>query len=1221
MQKKGKTYRLTDEQLEELEEMLSGILENGIMHRRKPDRSVENDASILGMMEKLVKMYQDEISKLQHEKVRAVSEATKSSLVLDEVERLARIGNWEWNLDTQLVTCSDEMLKLFECPSKSRVIPYNELAKKVVPHDNSVAKRIIRRSIQNLQPFNIFIRIIKEDNSIRMLEIRGSVISADGKARKLFGTVQDITHLKEAEEKLFMLNQNLELKVDERTRDLKKANDELVKEIWLKKKAQNREHFLASIVESSNDAMYIVDNSGMIRSWNRGATLLYGYDEEDIVGNHISGLLPVDCKIEFDTLKKKVKKGENVQDHKTFRINRDGNRVDISLTMTPVNNDDTINGYAIIEKDITSLISSQKRFELAVEASPNGMVMIDEKGKIVLLNSQTEEMFGYERDELMGETIDILLPDRFRKSHKTYRNKFSESPESRPMGRGRELFARKKDGAEFNVEIGLNPIITTEGTWVLASIVDVTEKKKYEAEIKKSEEKYSTLVKTMNEGVLAVNQNHEIEFTNEHMCQMLGYSADQLIGMSAFDLLPDDEAKEQMRRIEKLRHQGISSKYEIQLKTKSNDLIWVLVSGSPMYNSEGEIIGSVGFHTNITQRKEMEDQLDAIARLPLENPNPIFRYSIKDDKLLYSNPASTTTIGFLDKNNHLKDDWMNLIEEVYASGKSIKNELEIDDQTFMCTIVPITDKEYVNVYAVDITAIKRAEAEIAKLSLALSKTENCVMIADKEGIIQWVNEGFTKITGYKKNEIIGTRGEPLRKGEMTGLYIENEFFKKMLKTKNSISYESRNFKKNGDEYWTISTLTPVFDDEGNLDSVIALDTDITDKKQAEQEILKAKKIAEESAKSKELFLANMSHEIRTPMNAIMGFIQLLEDTRLNKQQREYLNSMDFASEHLLRIVNDVLDMAKIDSGKVMIESIEFNLHDLFDQIYNTFHFKAVEKGLELHKEISPTVPENIIGDPIRLNQILTNFISNAIKFTDEGEVRFKVELLSKEENNARLKFIVSDTGIGISKEDHDKIFNDFEQADKGSDRVYMGTGLGLAIVNRLVELQNGKIYLESDVGEGATFFVELEFPIASVSTADTEKQITKVNEDSLSGKSVLLVEDNVMNQMVAVKFLEDAGMKVTTADNGLEGIQELKANNYDIILMDLQMPEMDGYAAATVIRNELTGKKSKIPIIAMSAHAISGERQKCLDAGMNSYISKPVKRETLYLELNKFIKP
>ncbi|MEZ5196717.1 MAG: response regulator [Bacteroidales bacterium] len=366
--------------------------------------------------------------------------------------------------------------------------------------------------------------------------------------------------------------------------------------------------------------------------------------------------------------------------------------------------------------------------------------------------------------------------------------------------------------------------------------------------------------------------------------------------------------------------------------------------------------------------------------------------------------------------------------------------------------------------------------------------------------------------------------------------------------------------------------------------------------------------AANSEKVKEQFLANMSHEIRTPMNAIMGMTDIIIRNDHPASQDTYLNAIRQSSENLLIILNEILDLSKLEAGKIELEHIQFSPEEVVRNVKDILRFKAEEKGLHLNVHIDEKVPEYLIGDPTRLNQIIVNLASNAIKFTEKGKV--SIEVLSKEisNENALLQFKVIDTGIGIAKDKMNTIFEVFTQEDTDTTRKYGGTGLGLSICKKLVDLHKGIINLESIKGSGSTFIVEIPYAICDV-CKDNKKEGFSF---TLKDLNILLVEDNTFNVIVAQNELEESipGVKIEVAENGKIAVEKVNANNYDIILMDVQMPEMDGYDATRAIR-KLNNPKSKTPIIAMTANVMKAEIERCFEAGMHGYIPKPFQSKEL----------
>lgn len=413
-----------------------------------------------------------------------------------------------------------------------------------------------------------------------------------------------------------------------------------------------------------------------------------------------------------------------------------------------------------------------------------------------------------------------------------------------------------------------------------------------------------------------------------------------------------------------------------------------------------------------------------------------------------------------------------------------------------------------------------------------------------------------------------------------------------------------------------TTYNPIYNEKGEVSGAAVFAMDITEKMRAEQDLLQAKSAAEQAARAKSDFLSNMSHEIRTPMNAIIGMSQLMLEKDMEPENLEYLKSIKYSADNLLVIINDILDFSKIEAGKIVFEHIDFNLHERMNELHKTFVHKAHEKGIELHVVVEPSVPVMVKGDPYRLNQILFNLVGNAIKFTDKGFVR--VSLNTREtEQQTYFEFNIEDTGIGIPEDKIDSIFESFSQAYTDTTRKFGGTGLGLAITKNLTELQNGVIKVSSKQHQGSTFSVSIPYELSQAKVAEATDTIPKFQKD-LNQAHILLVEDNQMNQFVARQIISKWNATISIANNGKEAVDMLALNRYDVVLMDLQMPEMSGYDATAYIRSKNTNVLNpNVPIIALTADAFAETKRKVLEAGMNDFVTKPFNQEELYVKIVK----
>jgi len=493
--------------------------------------------------------------------------------------------------------------------------------------------------------------------------------------------------------------------------------------------------------------------------------------------------------------------------------------------------------------------------------------------------------------------------------------------------------------------------------------------------------------------------------------------------------------------------------------------------------------------------------------------------------------------------------------------------------------------------------IRQKNEELQNFALVVKNSADIICTIDAQNLgIQSINPAVEKILGFKPGDLQGKSiidmvieaDQAAFKNKLGGMIRDNlsfTVFEFQFNTfdKRSIWAECRASYRNRIIFLNISDISPA--------------------KSYQQQLIKSKEAAEYGKKIKETFLANMSHELRTPIGGIIGLIELLQKTQVDDQQRTMLGLLETSSQSLLGVINDVLDISKIEAGKFSIIRSPNNLHNLVNAVYSLLKFKADKKGIEFFLEIEPDVPKYVMVDSLRLNQVLMNLLSNAINFTDRGYVKLKISVLKAHHEKVKLKFIVEDTGIGIATDKLSTIFDSFEQAEEDTHNKYGGTGLGLTIVKKLIELKGGVLSVSSQVGKGSVFSFINWFTLAE------EPKKEAIRPDNVlppfNNINILVAEDNMVNQFILSKMLKDWNVNADVVDNGRKAIDKLKLNSYDLILMDTHMPEMNGYEATKSIRFDLEEPKRSIPIISLSAASFDHEQNEAIAAGMNDVLSKP----------------
>ena len=560
-----------------------------------------------------------------------------------------------------------------------------------------------------------------------------------------------------------------------------------------------------------------------------------------------------------------------------------------------------------------------------------------------------------------------------------------------------------------------------------------------------------------------------------------------------------------------------------------------------------------------------------------------------------------------------------IFESVIRTGEAVRAEnyvKELDKwyNTYFTLSGGAGSNRIICVYS-DITERKQAEAKLKesedRFRTMADASPVLIWTMDASGLSAYYNKTFLDFIGVSKSEDIADWGKIVHPEDIK---VTFDTINSVITQRRSYALELRLLRADGQWRWVLAQGNPRMGVRNEFLGFVGSSVDISERKLFEIELIDAKILAENATKSKQQFLSNMSHEIRTPLNTILGISNVLLKTEINAKQKEFLQSIKTSGNSLNMLINDILDLAKVDAGKMTFEKQPFEIRPFITLILHSFDLKIKENNLVLIKKYDSQIPSILLGDSLRLNQIILNLLSNAVKFTPHGKIILTVKLLHEDEEKVTLEFTITDSGIGIAADKLNSIFNLFEQAELSTANTYGGTGLGLAIVKQLVAAQGGSISVESKVGEGSTFRFNLPFGKTNVKSEEEEMPTLASKFTNLR---ILVAEDVALNQLLIKIILSDFGFEYEIAENGKVAIEKMQTNRYDIILMDLQMPEMNGFQATEYIRKTL---KSPIPIIALTADVTTVNVSKCKEFGMDDYISKPINENLLYNKIMELVR-
>ena len=955
-----------------------------------------------------------------------------------------------------------------------------------------------------------------------------------------------------------------------------------------------------------------------------------------------------------------------------------------------------------------ALCNRDEWLSTVVDASADGIVVIDLQGTITLFNAAAERIFGWRAEDIIGWPMDCLLPEELREPHPgRLRGYFETGMPRTAVGQTIELIGMHCDGTHIPLELSLSVGNPSGKGFALVVIRNVTDRRRREEELRRAKEyaeetaarlrRLSRAVEQSPAAIVITDPHGAIEYVNPGFVNVTGYTADEAIGMNPRILRSGVHTAEFYEHMWKTLSRGEVWRDRICNRKKSGEPFWEDATIAPVFDEHNAVTHFVAVKMDITARKQAETELkEALEQLQRTTAlqQAILNgaeYSIiatkADGTITVFNAGAERMLGYRAEEvvgkatPEIFHDKKEVIERVRSltaelgspprrgfdafvakSRLGLSNEeqwtyIRKDGTRFpaLLSVTPICDPSgqvtgFMGI-AQDITERKRAEEALSssetRYRLLAENMRDVVWTVDENMNRTYVSSSITLLTGHSVEEALqipfvevmtpDSAKRVRRHFETIAARAQGD--PKVLLQPVCLEIEYR--CKNGGTVWAEANITLLLGQAGSIAGAMGVSRDITARRKVSQELqeyaskleqanreLEEANIAAEAAnKAKGQFLANMSHELRTPLNGVIGMTELLRGTQLDDRQLDFVEACHTSGRVLLALINDILDFSKIEAGKLELDEREFDLAHMVKESVEAVAIQARQKGIHLVSHVPPQARRWVRGDDVRLRQILLNLVGNAVKFTESGKVVVKVEITKPHAKKPTIRFEVSDSGIGIPADRCDRLFKSFSQADSSTTRKYGGTGLGLAISKSLVELMGGQIGVISHLGQGSTFWfvVPLQFSSSEQHEEKLSPDASPVRRPpsgvSLKGRRVLLAEDNRVNRMYAQEVLRQGGMQSQVVANGLDALQAVQAERFDLVLMDCQMPEMDGFEATRRIRElELGGQLAgHLPIIALTANAIKGDREHCVEAGMDDYISKPFEPDVLLKMIGRLL--
>ncbi|MDR3590744.1 MAG: PAS domain S-box protein [Negativicutes bacterium] len=1040
------------------------------------------------------------------------------------------------------------------------------------------------------------------------------------------------------------------------------------------KKMMNNE-FFGSVLASIGDGVIATNTAGKIVFMNPAAETITGWPSEDALGLDVDMVFTLYYAETRKRLASPVLSvlssgtAGGLQDG-TILVTRAGTTSYLSAHCSLVQAvDQVVTGAVVVFRDITrhkrleqENAEREAYLQTIFHSAPVGMLSMDMDGLICQVNDAAINMLGGDTAAAVG---------------KSFGDAFSckgclEDPRGCGYGLSCEtcelkrtrLFAAEglatsgleccktfiRNGREHSLwfRISASRTVVNGQLHVLLTLVDITDQKRREFEVIKSRDFYLRIFEGFPTIIWRSDFDHENEYINENWHLLTGQSVEQALGHGWLEMIHPDDRDKMLAAPSMDLTDNDQEEGEIRVLSRSGQYRWLYWVNRTYYAADGTPEGYVGMGFDTTDRKKAEEALQesqtkyrslfmsmtssfCYCQMVTNSGGTLQDFIIKEvnsafEQILDSEAEDVTGLRF----SELLPDFSRFLHGVALRSLSDQGTIDVKNAEYysqgrkrwFSVSAFEAGQGYLGIISTDITARKLAEVEFLKsqakyrqlfMNMRSAFSYQRIILNKQGKPVDFeyleVNQAFEDFAGRKRDELIGSRFS-----EINPEYIEACADRIAQWGGVAVGridrHEAEYYSEIAQKWLSVAVYSP------KKHYFVTIMTDITARKLAERELTKAKEKAEAASRAKSEFLANMSHEIRTPINGMMGMIELTLMTELNPEQKDNLSIAKSCAASLLRIINDILDFSRLEAGKIVIDNTAFEVRELLEELIRTHSPQASPKGLALDWILSAGVPPTVAGDPGRLRQVLSNLVGNALKFTEQGGVTVTVRETGVSGDDLELTFTVADTGIGIAAEDMDKLFETFSQVDGSITRRFGGAGLGLTISKRLVEMMGGRMWVQSQEGRGSTFFFTVKMKVAKGAPA---QPLQKPRQPRASvALHILLAEDNLVSRQLLLRLLKRMGHSVDEADNGEAAVDLYKKNKYDLILMDIQMPVMDGVEATRLIREAEKATGEHISIIAVTAHALSGDRERFLAAGMDEYIAKPLQMDELFQKLEQF---